>query len=114
MEHALLTVYEATRFGLPKRIALKGLATILSFRTSASAFVLMAAQRPSSTFRRTTSPIQIGLKGGAATILNGTALAMNDGNLHRSPGWPRRRCVRTPLSTAYSSEYEPAALEKTY
>src|SRR4051794_4581211 len=79
MEHALRTVYGATRFTVSDTDDFKGLGNYLQLASIGLCFCAYAGAKsvvefPESDFAR----LQIGLKGSAATILNGTAIAITE------------------------------------
>ena len=79
MEYALLTVYGATGFSVSKTDSFEGVGNYLQLANVGLGFCAYSGAKtivdfPENDFAR----FQIGLKGSAATILNGTALAINE------------------------------------
>ena len=114
MEHALLKVYGATGFSVSKADSFEGVGNYLQLANVGLGFCAYGGVKtivdfPENDFAR----LQIGLKGSAATILNGTALAINERQpCMVPPGWP--------ISIVFEPGYEQlilriknAALEKT-
>ena len=114
MEHALLTVYGATGFSVSKTDSFEGIGNYLQLANVGLGFCAYGGAKtivdfPENDFAR----LQIGLKGSAATILNGTALAISE----------RQPCMVPPggpISIVFEPGYEQlilriktAALEKT-
>jgi len=114
MEHALLTVYGAKGFSVSKADGFEGVGNYLQLANVGLGFCAYGGARttvdfPENDFAR----LQIGLKGSAATILKGTALAINE----------RQPCMVPPggpISIIFEPGYEQlilriktAALEKT-
>ena len=114
MEHALLTVYGATGFAVSNTDNFEGVGNYLQLASIGLGFCAYGGARsvvefPESDFAR----LQIGLKGSAATILNGTAIAVTE----------RQSCI-VPPGEAITIVFEPGyeqlilrintvALEKT-
>jgi AraC-like DNA-binding protein len=114
MEHALLTVYGATGFSVSKADSFEGVGNYLQLANVGLGFCAYGGAKtivdfPENDFAR----LQIALKGSAATILSGTALAINE----------RQPCMvpsGDPISIVFEPGYEQliiriktAALEKT-
>ncbi len=114
MEHALLTVYGATGFSVSKADGFEGVGNYLQLANIGLGFCAYGGAKtvvdfPESDFVR----LQIGLKGNAATILNGKTIAINN----------RRPCVvpsGAPIRIMFEPGYEQlilrlktTALEKT-
>src|SRR5690349_12661820 len=79
MEHALLTVYGATGFEAARTDSFEGVANYLQLASVGLGFCAYGGAKsvvefPEGDFAR----LQIGLKGSAATILNGTDIAINE------------------------------------
>ena len=79
MEHALLTVYGATGFAVSNADEFQGVGNYLQLANIGLGFCAYGGARsvvefPESDFAR----LQIGLKGSAVTILNGTAIAITE------------------------------------
>jgi AraC-like DNA-binding protein len=114
MEHALLTVYGASGFSVSKTDDFEGVGNYLQLANVGLGFCAYAGAKttvdfPESDFAR----LQIGLKGSAATILSGEALAINERQ-------PRMVPPGGPISIVFEPGYEQlilriktAALEKT-
>lgn len=82
MEHALLTVYGARGFSVSKADNFEGVGNYLQLANVGLGFCAYGGAKtivdfPENDFAR----LQIALKGSAATILSGTALAIMSGNL---------------------------------
>jgi AraC-like DNA-binding protein len=114
MEHALLTVYGATGFAVSNTDGFEGVGHYLQLASIGLGFCAYRGAKsvvefPESDFAR----LQIGLKGSAATIQNGTAIAITE----------RQSCIvppGEPISIVFEPGYEQlilrintAALEKT-
>jgi AraC-like DNA-binding protein len=114
MEHALLTVYGATRFSVSKADSFEGVGNYLQLANVGLGFCAYGGAKaivdfPENDFAR----LQIALKGSAATILNGTALVINE----------RQPCMVPPggpISIVFEPGFEQlilrirtATLEKT-
>lgn len=114
MEHALLTVYGARGFSVSKADNFEGVGNYLQLANVGLGFCAYGGAKtivdfPENDFAR----LQIALKGSAATILSGTALAINE----------RQPCMvpsGDPISIVFEPGYEQliiriktAALEKT-
>lgn len=114
MEHALLTVYGATRFAVSNTDDFEGVGNYLQLASIGLGFCAYGGAKsvvefPESDFAR----LQIGLKGNAATILNGTAIAITEGQSRIVP-------PGEPISIVFEPGYEQlilrinrVALEKT-
>jgi AraC-like DNA-binding protein len=114
MEHALLTVYGATGFSVSKTDRFEGVGNYLQLANVGLGFCAYGGAKtvvdfPENDFAR----LQIALKGNAATILNGKALAINERQLCMVP-------PGGPISIVFEPGYEQlilriktAALEKT-
>lgn len=114
MEHALLTVYGASGFAVSNADNFEGVGNYLQLASIGLGFCAYGGAKsvvefPESDFAR----LQIGLKGSAATILNGTAIAITE----------RQSCIVPPgesITIVFEPGYEQlilrintAALEKT-
>ncbi len=114
MEHALLTAYGAKGFSVSNSDTFEGVGNYLQLANVGLGFCAYSGARttvdfPENDFAR----FQIGLKGSAATIRNGAALAINE----------RQSCMVPPggpISIVFEPGYEQlilriktAALEKT-
>jgi AraC-like DNA-binding protein len=114
MEHALLTVYGATRFSTSNTDNFEGVGNYLQLASIGLGFCAYGGAKsvvefPESDFAR----LQIGLKGRAATILDGRAIAITE----------RQSCIvppGKPITIVFEPGYEQlvlrintVALEKT-
>ncbi len=114
MEHALLSVYGATGFAVSKADAFEGVANYLQLANVGIGFCGYGGAKtivdfPESDFAR----LQIGLKGSAATILNGTAIAINEQQPCIVPPWGPITIVFEPGYEQLILRIRTAALEKT-
>ena len=104
MEHALLTVYGATGFSVSKTDRFEGVGNYLQLANVGLGFCAYGGAKtvvdfPENDFAR----LQLCLKGSAATILNGKALAINERQpCMVPPGGPSALCSNPAMNSLFS------------